>query len=71
MLVLGSASHLILPRAMLRSDDTDARCSAPCDGRAVGGDSPDGLLVKPTFSLLSAPSSVANRFPCVLRRSSI
>ena len=55
----------------LRSDDTDAHCSAPCDeARAVGGDSPDGLSIKPTVSLLAAPSSLANRFPCVPRRSS-
>ena len=29
MLVLGSASHSILPRAMLRSDDTDAPSGLP------------------------------------------
>ena len=37
---------------LLRSDDTDARCSAPCDGRAVGGASPDGLSINSRFSLL-------------------
>jgi len=59
----------VVLRASVRH--TEARSSTPCDGRAVGGDSPDGLAIKPTVSLLAAPTSVANRFPCVLRRSSI
>jgi hypothetical protein len=45
MLVLGSAGHLILPRAMLRSDDTDARWTA-LRVDTYGGGRPGGQYLK-------------------------
>ena len=45
------ASACSLSHFALRSDDTDAHCSAPGDGRTADGDSPDRLSIKPGFSL--------------------
>jgi hypothetical protein len=64
-----------------RSDDTDARMmphatrekssSHQSTSGTGGGARSVGMLITPTVSLLAAPSSVANRFPRVPRRSSI
>ena len=70
----GSAARVgpTTPDARIMSRATTERSSSHQSTSGMGsGARSEGLLIKPTFSLLAAPSSVANRFPCVLRRSSI
>ena len=56
---------------MMHRATTERSSSHQSTTGAGGGARSEGLLIKPTVYLLAAPSSVANRFPCVLRRSSI